>query len=144
MSEEHARSRLKAIARAMNAEGIERHVFICATPTNPKCCASDVGAASWNHLKKRISELGLDSPPPAWRGKLEGPAPEVERGTGRVMRTKVDCLRVCEQGPICVVYPEGTWYRGVTPEVMERIVTEHLVGGKVVEEHAFVRPEGLR
>ena len=141
MSGDDARARLEAIASAMSAGGVRRHVFLCATPTKPKCCPPGTGEASWKHLKRRLAELGLESPPPAWRGRLEGPPPPTEPGKGRVMRTRADCLRVCEQGPICVVYPEGVWYRGVTPEVMERIVIEHLVGGRVVEEFAFARRE---
>lgn len=100
-----------------------RHILLCAMPTKPRCASYEDGAEVWNYLKGRLRELGLDAP----RGGA-GPC---------VLRNKVDCLRVCEQGPIAVVYPDGTWYHSVSIEVMERIITEHLVGGKVVREYAF-------
>ena len=112
----------------LGGDGISRHIFLCSMSEKQECCRREVGEASWKFLKKRLKELGLTAPATAGPG-------------GVVQRTKADCLQVCEAGPVAVVWPEGVWYHSCTPPVLERIITEHLLGGVPVEDYRL-QPAG--
>ena len=133
--------RLEKIAKALSIGGIERHIFLCAEQRNPRCASFADSSAAWKQLKAATKADHLATAPPVWRGDLDVEPGEVAPGPGTILRSKVDCLRVCEQGPIAVVYPDGIWYHSAAGEVLDRIVKEHVIGGRPVDDYVFARDE---
>jgi (2Fe-2S) ferredoxin len=112
------KEQLQATAAKLGIGNYHRHVFLC---TGPNCCTPEEGQAAWDVLKGQLKEHGLGF------------------GDNACYRTKVGCLRICCHGPTMVVYPEGTWYHGMTAERIPQFVRQHLVEGRPVTEWLFAR-----
>ncbi|RMH20385.1 MAG: (2Fe-2S) ferredoxin domain-containing protein [Gammaproteobacteria bacterium] len=111
---------LQNITMQLGIQQIQRHIFLCCDQTKPKCCNRETGLEAWDYLKKRLRELDLAA-------------------THGIFRSKVNCLQICHQGPIALVYPEGIWYHSCSPENLETIIQQHLLLNQPVESLIFCR-----
>lgn len=109
---------LPEVAAKLGIGAYRRHVLLCV---GEACCSPAAGAAAWDVLKRELKDRNLS----------------LTAGPNACYRTKVGCLRVCRDGPIAVVYPEGTWYAGLTADRIPLFVQRHLIDGEPVAEWVF-------
>ena len=101
---------------------ISHHLLLCANSQKSLCCEQNEGNKSWEKLKNVLRILNLEDP---------------TRPEGIVLRSKVDCLRVCNSGPILLIWPEGIWYESVSSYRIERIIKSHIIKGAPIKEWIF-------
>ena len=114
---------IEKITKKLKLNKATKHIFLCCDQSKAKCCSLKSGLESWNYLKKRLAEIEKES-------KIS------------ILRTKANCLRICTEGPIAVVYPEGVWYKNCTPDNLEKIINQHLIQDKIVEENVVFQMKG--
>ena len=112
--------KLREAATNLKIGGYSRHIFLCV---GESCCSKEQGELAWKALKDQLKERDLS----------------LSTGPAACYRTKAGCLRVCMEGPILVVYPEGNWYGGMTEERIPKFIERQIVQGEPIEEWIFAK-----